>query len=204
MDEGQCPSYSPSLGKSLRDSGGPGRFSVYMILTQAAGEPRGSATVLQVAMAGHTMPKLYPRLPWATALLLGTALALDAGSAVGDDSASRALLQRQQQSDEFSLQLQQSIQSHRSGSLTPQQRLELDAFQRDQRLRQSDTFYRQRIEQPPSNRPESPALRRAEALRMEQERQRELARFREEAAWQVERSKTPPLPAPLGEPTIVP
>ena len=155
-------------------------------------------------MARHTMPKFYLRLPWATAMLLGAALALNAGSAAADDPTSRALLQRQQQSDEFSLQLQQSIQSHRSGSLSPQQRLELDALQRDQRLRQSDTFYRQRIEQPRSNGPEDPALRRAEALRMEQERQRELARFREEAARQVERSKTPPPPAPLGEPTIVP
>jgi hypothetical protein len=142
--------------------------------------------------------------PCAVSLLLGAALALGAGSAAGEDPTSRALLQRQQQSDAFSLQLQQSIQTHRSGSLTPQQRLELETLQRDQRLLQSDTFYRQMIEQgqPRSNGPENAALRRAEALRMEQDRQRELTRFREETARQVERSRTSP-PAPLPEPTIV-
>jgi hypothetical protein len=166
------------------------------------GSPKLGETVPPQKRRGAIFSMSFPS---AASLLLGAALALGAGAAAGDDPTSRALLQRQQQSDEFSLRLQQSIQTHRSGSLTPQQRLELEALQRDQRLRQSDTFYRQRIEQgqPRSNGPENAALRRAEALRMEQDRQRELTRFREETARQVERSRTPPPPAPLPEPTIV-
>jgi hypothetical protein len=145
------------------------------------------------------------RVRAAAAVLLGAALGLSASQAEADDPAARALLQRQQQSDEFSLRLQQSIQNQRSGTLSPQQRLELDSLQRDQRLRQSDTFYRQRIGEaaPPSPGPAGPALRRAEVLRMEQERQSELTRFRREAAQGVERSKPSPRPKPLAEPTIV-
>jgi len=133
-------------------------------------------------------------------LVLGAMLALSAATAYGDDLASRAVLQRQQQSDAFALQLQQSLQSARSGSLTPQQRLEFDALQRDQRFRQDDAFYRQQIQR--NTTPVAPgneALRRAEALRFEQDRQQQLSRFRAESE-----PPAPPAarPAPLVDPGV--
>ena len=132
------------------------------------------------------------------ALLAAAAVA--ATAARGDDLASRALLERQQQSDAFSLQLRQSIQSFRAGNLAPQQRLELEALQRDQRLRQSDLHYRQQVQHLQPAPPGNEALRRAEALRFEQAGQQQLSRFRGQAA--------PPAGvaarlAPLVEPTVV-
>ena len=125
------------------------------------------------------------------------ALALFAAAAYGDDLASRALLQRQQQSDAFALQLQQSLQSARSGSLTPQQRLEFDALQRDQRFRQDDGFYRQQIQRNAPVAPGNEALRRAEALRFEQDRQQQLSRFRADG-------ETPAPPAARSTPLVEP
>jgi hypothetical protein len=131
---------------------------------------------------------------------LGIAAALAAGAARADDLAARAVRERQQQSDAFSLQVQQSVQSFRAGNLTPQQRLELDALHRDQRLRQDELFYRQQVE---TNSPSTGALRRAEAMRAEQERQQQLLRFRSEAAQAVEGGRVVQQAAPLVEPTVV-
>jgi hypothetical protein len=131
---------------------------------------------------------------------LGITAALVAGAARADDLASRALRERQQQSDAFSLQLQQSIQSFRAGNLAPQQRLELEALQRDQRLRQDELFYRQQVQ---TNSPNTGALRRAEAMRAEQERQQQLSRFRSDAAQAAEGEHAVQQPAPLVDPTVV-
>jgi len=132
---------------------------------------------------------------------LGIAAALVAGAARADDLASRALRERQQQSDAFSLQLQQSIQSFRAGNLAPRERLELDALQRDQRLRQDELFYRQQVE---TNSPTTGgALRRAEAMRAEQERQQQLSRFRSDAAQAAEGERVVQQPVPLVDPTVV-
>ena len=133
-------------------------------------------------------------------ILLGLCIAALASAAGADDLASRAVRERQQQSDAFSLQLQQSIQTFRAGNLAPQQRLELDALQRDQRLRQDELFYRQQVE---TNSPNPGALRRAEAMRAEQERQQQLSRYRSDAAPAAEREPAAQQPARLVDPTVV-
>jgi len=133
-------------------------------------------------------------------ILVGLGIAALTSAAGADDLASRAVRERQQQSDAFSLQLQQSIQSFRAGNLPPQQRLELDALQRDQRLRQDELFYRQQVE---TNSPNPGALRRAEAMRAEQERQQQLSRFRSDAAPAAEREPAAQQPARLVDPTVV-
>ncbi len=134
-------------------------------------------------------------------ILIGLGIAALASAAGADDLASRAVRERQQQSDAFSLQLQQSIQSFRAGNLPPQQRLELDALQRDQRLRQDELFYRQQVG---TNSPATGgALRRAEAMRAEQERQQQLSRFRSDAAPAAGREPTAQQPARLVDPTVV-
>jgi len=121
--------------------------------------------------------------------------------AFAGDAAAQAQLLRQQQSDAFALQLQQSLQSFRAGPLAPERRLELESLQRDQRLGQSDTFYRQQVQQAqPLATPAEDAYRRAELMRFEQERALELDRAREEAAIAVDRSRPPPRPAPNSEP----
>jgi len=136
-------------------------------------------------------------------LVVATLLAL-ALPALAGDPAAQAQLIRQQQSDAFSLQLQQSLQSFRSGPLAPERRLELESLQRDQRLGQSETFYRQQVQQAqPLAAPAAGAYRRAELMRFEQERALELDRAREEAANAVDRSRPPPRPAPNPEPTVV-
>src|SRR5215510_3348025 len=114
-------------------------------------------------------------------------LAAVAGVAHADDPTARALLLRQQQSDNFSLQLQQSIQSFRAGQMTPQQRLDFDALQRGQRMQQDELNYRQQIQQaqPAAG---SQAFRRADLMRFEQDRQNQLSRFRTDGE--------PPTPAP--------
>lgn len=138
------------------------------------------------------------RLPLVAILL---ALALPARA---DDPAAQAQLLRQQQSDAFALQLQQSLQSFRAGTLAPERRLELESLQRDQRLRQSDSFYREQVQQAqPLPTPAEAAYRRAELMRFEQERALELDRAREEAAIAVDRSRPPPRPAPNPEPAVV-
>lgn len=132
-------------------------------------------------------------------------LMLFASSVRADDPAAQAQLLRQQQSDAFSLQLQQSIQSFRAGPMTPERRLELDSLQRDQRLRQSDSFYRQQVQQQaqPSAPPPADMYQRAEQMRFEQERRQDLDRAAAEAANAVDRSRPPPKPAPNPEPTII-
>jgi hypothetical protein len=113
-------------------------------------------------------------------ILIGLGVAaLAAGAVRADDLAARALRERQQQSDAFSLQLQQSIQSFRAGNLPPQQRLELESLHRDQRFRQDELFYRQQLD---ANSPSTGALRRAEAMRADQDRQQQLSGFRSDAA----------------------
>ena len=133
-------------------------------------------------------------------ILLGLGVAALASAVAADDLASRAVRERQQQSDAFSLQLQQSIQSFRAGNLAPRERLELEALQRDQRLRQDELFYRQQVR---TNSPNPGALRRAEGMRAEQERQQQLSRFRSDAAPAAEREPAAQPPARLADPTVV-
>jgi hypothetical protein len=133
-------------------------------------------------------------------ILIGLGLAALASAGGADDLASRAVRERQQQSDAFSLQLQQSIQSFRAGNLPPQQRLELESLQRDQRLRQDELFYRQQVE---TNSPNPGTLRRAEAMRAEQERQQQLSRFRSDAAAAAEPAPAAQQPPRFVDPTIV-
>lgn len=126
-------------------------------------------------------------------------LAAAAGVAHAQDPVARALLQRQQQSDDFALQLQQSIQSYRAGPMTPQQRLDFDALQRGQRMQQDELNYRQQIRQAEPGSPNTDALRRAELMRFEQDRQNQLSWFRSEGE--------PPVPAatpvrPLVQPGV--
>ena len=122
-----------------------------------------------------------------------------AGMANAQDPTARALLQRQQQSDDFALQLQQSIQSFRAGPMTPQQRLDFEALQRGQRMQQNELNYRQQIQQAQPGTPGDDALRRAEMMRFEQDRQNQLSRFR----WEGEPSTPPPTPKlPLVEPGV--
>ena len=118
-----------------------------------------------------------------------------AGAALAQDPAARALLQRQQQSDDFALQLQQSIQSFRAGPMTPQQRLDFDALQRGQRMQQNELNYRQEIQRAQPGAPGTDALRRAELMRFEQERQNQLSRFRSEGE--------PPAPVVSRQPPLV-
>jgi hypothetical protein len=122
-----------------------------------------------------------------------------AGVAHAQDPAARALLLRQQQSDDFALQLQQSIQSQRAGPMTPQQRLDFDALQRGQRMQQDELNYRQQIQQAQPGAPGDSALRRAELLRFEQDRQNQLSRFR----WEGEQQPPAATPTrPLVEPGV--
>jgi len=122
---------------------------------------------------------------------LGIAAALAAGSALGDDQISRALLERAQRADAFTLRVQQSLESARAGNLGPRERLEFDARQRDQRERQDELFYRQQTQ---TYVPQSGVQRRAEAMRAEQERQEQLSRFRFDGASPV--GSKPPTLAP--------
>jgi hypothetical protein len=137
-------------------------------------------------------------------LVLVALLLLFSAPALAGDAAAQAQLIRQQQSDAFALQLQQSVQSFRAGPLAPERRLELESLQRDQRLRQSDSFYRQQVQQAqPLATPAEGVYRRAELMRFEQERALEHDRAREEAANAVDRSRPPPRPAPNPEPAVV-
>jgi hypothetical protein len=111
-------------------------------------------------------------------LLLLLAFAAGVAHAQVQNPAASALLLRQQQSDDFALQLQQSIQSHRAGPMTPQQRLDFDAMQRGQRMQQNELNYRQQVQQAQPGAAGGDAYRRAELMRMEQDRQNQLSRFR--------------------------
>jgi hypothetical protein len=131
-------------------------------------------------------------------------LLLIARLAFAADAAAQAQLIRQQQSDAFALQLQQSLQSFRAGPLAPERRLELESLQRDQRLRQADSFYREQVQHAqPLPTPADAAYRRAEVMRFEQERASDLDRARAETANAVEGSRPPPRPAPNPEPAVV-
>ncbi len=123
--------------------------------------------------------------------------------ALAGDAGAQAQLLREQQSDAFALQLQQSLQSFRAGPLAPERRLELESLQRDQRLRQSDSFYRQQVQQAQPVPAPVDVYRRAELMRFEQERALEIDRAREEAANAGDRSRPPPRPAPNPEPAVV-
>jgi hypothetical protein len=133
-------------------------------------------------------------------ILFGLTLAAIASAAAANDLAARAVRERQAQSDAFSLQLQQSIQSFRAGNLPPQQRIELESRHRDQRLRQDELFYRQQVEQ---NSPNPPVYRRADALRHEQDRQQQLSGFRSETTPAAEGTSLTQPPLRLVEPTAV-
>lgn len=124
--------------------------------------------------------------------------------AFADDAAAQARLVRQQQSDAFALQLQQSLQSFRAGPIAPEHRLELESLQRDQRLRQSESFYRQQVQQQalPSAPPPADMYRRADQMRFEQERAADLDRARADAAGVPDRSRPPPQPEPNPEPAV--
>jgi hypothetical protein len=137
--------------------------------------------------------------------LLIVLLLLVSRLAFADDAAAKAQLIRQQQSDAFALQLQQSIQSFRAGPIAPERRLELESLQRDQRLRQSDSFYRQQVQQQsqPDATPTGDMYRRADLMRFEQERKQDLDRADAEAANAVDRSRPPPKPAPNPEPVVI-
>jgi hypothetical protein len=124
--------------------------------------------------------------------------------ALADDAAARAQLVRQQQSDAFALQLQQSIQSFRAGPVAPEHRLELESLQRDQRLRQSESFYRQEVQQQaqPAAAPPADMYRRADQMRFAQERAVDLDRARADAAGVLDRSRPPRKPEPNPEPAV--
>lgn len=129
-------------------------------------------------------------------------LAAASPAALATDPAAQAQLLRQQQSDAFALQLQQSVQSFRAGALAPERRLELDSTLRDQRLQQSDAFYRQQVQQAQPLAP-APGQRGAELLRFEQQNAVDLDRARAEAADAVVRPRPPAAPAPNPEPAVV-
>jgi hypothetical protein len=75
---------------------------------------------------------------------------------------------------------------------------------RDQRLRQSETFYRQQLEQAQrAAAPAIPGALDADRARFAQHSAAELARAAEASANQVERDRPAPRPAPNAEPRIV-
>jgi hypothetical protein len=130
---------------------------------------------------------------------VSAALGFSAAGAQTSDPGARALLERQQQSDAFSLQLQQWMQQPRALGLPQRERQALDALHHDQQLRQSDSFYRQQIQQLQTQQATEPGngLREAEAMRFQQDRLQDLSRWR----WQAEQA------APGGgaaEPPLVP
>jgi len=128
---------------------------------------------------------------------LAVVAALAPGAALGDDPISRALLERAQREDAFSLGVQQSMERAHAGTLGARERLELDARQRDQRQQQDALFYQQQMR---SYTPVSPPFRHAETMRDKQEREDQLSRFRFDST--TAPTKTLPVPAPVVSPTI--
>jgi len=102
-----------------------------------------------------------------------------AGVALGDDATDRALLERAQRENAFTLGVQQSIESGQAGKLGPRERLELETRQREQREKQDALFYQQKMQ---TYAPASDLERRAGEMRAKQEREDQLSRFRFEAA----------------------
>lgn len=127
-----------------------------------------------------------------------------AGPALADDAAARMQLLQQQRSDAFALQLQQSVESFRAAALPPAERLELESLHRDQRLRQSENFYRQQVQQSHSAAaPAGPSALDAERARLQHHNAAELSRAAQESANQVERGRPAPQPEPSAEPRVI-
>jgi hypothetical protein len=121
------------------------------------------------------------------------ALALAAARAQTADPGGRALLERQQQSDAFALQLQQWTQRQRASGLAPRDRQALESLHHDQQLRQSESFYRQQAQQLHTQHaaPPESGLRQAEMKRFEQDRLQDLSRWRWQAAHQAPAPESP-------------
>lgn len=139
------------------------------------------------------------------ALGIVAALALSRAGAQTPDPAVRALLERQQQSDAFTLQLQQWMQRQRAPGLLQGERQALEALHHDQQLRQSESFYRQQVQQLQTQQalPVGSALREAETMRFDQERQQDLSRWRWQAQQAAPGSRAAePRPSPV-QPGIV-
>jgi hypothetical protein len=124
-------------------------------------------------------------------LALGLAAA---GVVLGDDATDRALLERAQRENAFTLGVQQSLESGQAGKLGPRERLELETRQREQREKQDALFYQQKMQ---TYAPASDLERRTEEMRAKQEREDQLSRFRFEAA------SPPKSPVPTPAPGLV-
>ncbi|HMA88109.1 MAG TPA: hypothetical protein VKP89_05125 [Burkholderiales bacterium] len=98
-----------------------------------------------------------------------SALSLAASAAAEDQNVQRDLIRRQQQSDEFSQQLRQSVERAKvpPGDLKSQQKIETRQLEERQRLENLDQQQLQRAGQPGT----PPAFRPQERSRMQQERQ---------------------------------
>lgn len=114
-----------------------------------------------------------------TTTIIAASLALSAaGSTLAQDRAAveRALLQRQQQSDEFALRLRQGVRELSPAPATSVERAQLNAAQIDQRMRQ-EALHQQQLQRLDSSTAigsgadSMPIGRQAQILRMEQERQ---------------------------------
>jgi hypothetical protein len=126
-------------------------------------------------------------------VLLALGLAA-AGVALGDDATDRALLERAQRENAFTLGVQQSIERGQAGQLGARERLELETRQREQREKQDALFYQQKIQ---TYAPASDLERRTEELRAKQEREDQLSRFRFEAASPPKGPVPTPAPGPV-------
>jgi len=132
--------------------------------------------------------------------------AIAAGSAFADDSVSRALLQRQQQSDAFALQLRQSNESFRAQSLPPAQRRELESLHFQQRQQQDVLNARELRDLQSTPAPQlevngGSARHQFDLINFEREREMQQQRFAREAAQAVARPQPAvpnPQPAPSG------
>ena len=98
-----------------------------------------------------------------------SALSLAAPASAQDQNVQRDLIQRQQQSDEFSQQLRQSVERAKvpPGDLKSQQKIETRQLEERQRLENLDQQQLQRAGQPGT----PPEFRPQERSRMQQERQ---------------------------------
>jgi hypothetical protein len=114
--------------------------------------------------------------------------------ALGDDATDRALLERAQRENAFSLGVQQSIESGQAGKLGPRERLELETRQREQREKQDALFYQQKMQ---TYAPASDLERRTEEMRAKQEREDQLSRFRFESASPPKGPVPTPAPGPV-------
>jgi hypothetical protein len=136
------------------------------------------------------------------ALLAVPLLAAIASPAHADGAAAQAQLLRQQLSDAFALQLQQSVPvvPRRAARAGAPARARVAAARRASA--KSDTFWQPGAMTQPrhARRGRIPPRR---LMRFEQERALELDRAREAAASAADRSRPPPPPAPNPEPAVV-